>query len=520
MPAGRPAAAAGLEQAIGAEPGSFRQLSWLTDLASIGPGLQLAMAGTVQLDGVTGQVADRCTTVVGRDGDATVHARNLDFWGMGFWQPHATLVFVEPLGPDGAPDGLRYAHVGTVGELFAGSSGVNEAGLSVTSHLHATRDVALVSGRMRMGTASLLWEGVTGRHDRGGESIHVLFESLLRDASSVDEAIEVLRHHRPVGAWSFVVSDPSGDRAVIGTDARDFHVARGASVNTNFYLDPAMHARELNPARGPVEGARLRYARAEALLAAAGPALTPEAAAQLLRDRFDAAVGRDRATSANTVASPDTSQSVILVTAPGRAPVLWLADPNLDDPFRPAPFATFAAFHFDEGFAPGRTTHGELPFVDDPDLAHVGAAYRNAMRLVMDVRDQPGAAAALRAIDTDDAGIHLMAAWASAAVGETSVARATLDTIPLDGLSYHHRALAAWLDGELLRATGDEAGARGAWEHGLAGLDDPGPNAALDGLLRAVLAHRVAGGSSGALPFPDLKFQDVLELRTPGRAAR
>lgn len=138
----------------------------------------------------------------------------------------------------------------------------------------------------------------------------------------------------------------------------------------------------------------------------------------------------------------------------------------------------------------------------------------------MDVRDRPGAATALRAIDTDDAGIHLMAAWASAAVGETSVARATLDTIPLDGLSYHHRALAAWLDGELLRATGDEAGARGAWEHGLAGLDDPGPNAALDGLLRAVLAHRVAGGSSGALPFPDLKFQDVLELRTPGRAAR
>lgn len=381
--------ARGLESAIGAPPGSFRRTSWLTDLASIGPSLQLALAGTVQMDGLTGEVGDRCTTIVGRYGEATVQARNLDFWGMGFWQKHATLVFVEPLTTDGFPDGLRYAHVGTVGELFAGSSGVNEAGLAVTSHLHVTRDVALVGGRMRMSSTALLWEGITGRHDRSGESIHVLFESVLRDASTVPEAIEVLRRHRPVGAWSFVVSDPSGDRAVIATDALDFHVSRGASVDTNFYLDPAMHARELNPARGPVEGALLRFQRAAGLLDAAGPELTPEEAVDILRDRFDAGVQEVRAVSPNTVASPDTSQAVVFVTSPGRAPVLWLADPHADDPYEPAPFAPFASFDFGQGFRPGRQVGGEIPFVDDPELARVGAAYRDAMRLAIDEADRP-----------------------------------------------------------------------------------------------------------------------------------
>lgn len=110
-----------------------------------------------------------------------------------------------------------------------------------------------------------------------------------------------------------------------------------------------------------------------------------------------------------------------------------------------------------------------------------------------------------------------MAAWASASVGELSAAEAALATVRRESLSYQHRALHAWLQGELLRASGDEVGARAAWQRGLAGLDDTGPSAALDGPLRAVLQHRASGGKSGPLPFPDLKFQDIIELRTPGR---
>jgi hypothetical protein len=504
------ARARGLERAMGAEPGTFRRNAWLTDLASIGPSLQLALAGTVQFDAVTGQVGDRCTSVIGRDGQDTVHARNLDFWGMGYWQPHATLLFVEPLDASGQPDGHRYAHVGTVGEMLAGSSGVNEAGLAVTTHLHVTRDVALVSGRLRMSPLALLWEGLTGRHDQEGQSIYVLFEAVLRRAGSVEQAIEILREHRPVGAWSFVVSDPSGDRAVVAVNPREVHVSRGASVNTNFYLDEQMHMRELHPARGPLEGARLRYARAETLLAQAGEALEPSEAVQILRDTFDTAVGRERPVSANSVASPDTSQAVVFVTQPGQSPMLWLADPHVQRPYEPAPFAPFHAYRFDEGFAPGRQVHGELAWIEEPEVARVRAAYLEAMRLSLDAFDRPAAASALQAIQTEDAGIRLMSAWAQAAVGDLSSARAELARFRPDAASHHHRALAAWLEGELLRAAGDEEGARAAWRRGLEGLDG-----LLDRPLRAVLAHRAAGGKSATLPFPDLKFQDILELRTP-----
>ena len=503
--------ARGLEGALGLKTGTVHRYAWLADLASIGPSLQLALAGTVQVDPVTGSVGDRCTSVVGRDGEATVHARNLDFWGMGYWQRLATLSFVEPLTEDGQPDGLRYAQVGTVGEVFAGSSGVNEAGLAVTSHLHVTRDSALAFGRLRMKPLALLWEGLTGRHPRGGTSIYVLFERLLRDATDVEAAIAILRQRRPVGAWSFVLSDPSGDRAVVGTNPRDLHVSRSASVNTNFYLDEAMHRRELHPARGPLEGTRQRYARAEALLG--DGTLTPERATALLRDRFDAAAGAERAVSANTVLSPDTSQSVVFVTRPSGDHTLWLADPHADG-YTPAPLAPFAAWSFRDGFAPGRHVEEVLAYEEGP-LDALTAAYVDAMRLVLDANDRVRAAAALRALGTDDPGIRLMAAWSSAAVGETTQAREQLDQVDRARASAHHQALAGWLDGELLARAGDTARAERAWREALLILaDDDGRCELMDEPLRAVLEDRLAGGwQQTELPFPDLKFQDVLELR-------
>lgn len=507
------ARAAGLETALGLPAGTVRRYAWLGDLGSIGPALQLALAGTVQLDAATGRVSDRCTSVVGRDGDATVHARNLDYWGMGYWQPHATVLFVEPLDEEGRPDGLRYAHVGTVGELFAGTTGVNEAGVAISTHLHVTRDVALVLGRMRMSPVDMLWEGLAHRSELPGTSVYTLVESVLRDARTVEDAVAILEGTPPVGAWSFVVSDPSGDRAVVAADHVDHHAVRGASVETNFYRDPTMHGRELHPSRGPLEGARLRYDRAEALLGAGD--LDVERAVALLRDRFDLAVGRERPVSANSPLSPDTSQSAVVVSPPDGDPQLWLAEPFADG-YTPAPLAPFVGFSFAAGMAgPGRELLGELPA--DPGDRRVLVAYVDAMRLALDERDRPAAAAALRAIDTDDPGVRLMAAWASAATGAEDLARAELARFDGDRASHHHRILAHLLDGELARRAGDPDAARAAWERGLAeATADRGPEAELDGPLALVLRDRLARADRrprAALPFPDLKFQDVIELR-------
>lgn len=432
---------------------------------------------------------------------------------MGAWQRYATLLFVEPLTETGRPDGYKYAQVGTVGEVFAGSSGINEKGLAVTSHLHVTEDTALVFGRPRMKSTTLLWEGLTGRHPRGGTAVYVLFESLLRDAASVEEGIALLETHAPVGAWSFVLADPTGARAVVGRSYSDFHVARGQSVNTNFYLDAAMHARELHPARGPLEGARLRYARAEALLGDGD--LTVAQATELLRDRLDTAVGVERAVSANTILSPDTSQSVVLVSDPGGDHVLWLADPHADG-FTPAPLASFASFGFKEGFAPGHRVRDELPWTDDPAMAAVADPYLTAMHQATDLRDRTGAAATLRAIETDDPGVRLVSAWAWAATGDLDVSASELSRVDLERASLHHRALAGWLRGELAARGGDETGAVEAWREARGLLTDHAhPDCPLmDAPLSAVLDDRIAGGwKKSDLEFPDLKFQDVIALR-------
>lgn len=505
--------ARGLEEAISVASGTIERYAWLADLASIGPSLQLALGRTVQVDPVTGSVGDRCTSVVATNGDQTLLARNLDFWGMGYWQPHATLLFVEPLTAKGAANGYRYAQVGTVGELFAGSSAINEKGLAVTSHLHVTQDSALVFGRRRMKTTRLLWEGLTGRHPRDGTAVYVLFESLLRDAATVEEAIAILKAKSPVGAWSFVLADPSGDRAVVGRSYSDIHVARGQSVNTNYYLDPTMHELELHPARGPLEGTRRRYSRAETLLGDGN--LTPAEAADLLRDRFDTAVGVERPVSANTILSPDTSQSVVMVSDPGGNHVLWVADPHADG-LTPAPLATFAAFEFLEGFAPRRKVRHEIPWTDDPAMAVVAEPYITAMHQATDLRDPKSAAKTLRGIVTDDPGIRLVSAWATAATGDLDRAAAELARVEVSRASVHHQALAGWLEGELAARAGSESEAIKAWrDAGELLTKHVHPDCPLmDAPLRAVLDDRIAGGwKKTELEFPDLKFQDVIALR-------
>jgi hypothetical protein len=513
------ARAAGLERVLALPRGTVQRYAWLADLGAIGPSLQLALSKTVKLETPIAAMSSRCTSVVGQDGPSTVHARNLDYWGMGYWQPHATLTFVEPLDASGRPDGLRYAHVGTVGELFAGTTGVNEAGLVVSTHLHVTRDVALVDGRTELSPGRFAWEALTGRHLREGTAIYVLVEAVLREARTVDEAVVLLEGRAPVGSWSFVLSDPQGGRAVVGTDQRQRHTRWDTTVNTNFYFEPSMAARELHPARGPVEGTRLRYQRAAELLGD-GTLDVPRAVA-LLRDRFDAAVGHDRPVSPNSVMSPDTSQSVVIVTRPGGDAVLWLSEPQPDG-YTPAPLAPFFALSFGQGQdGPGRTLLGEIG-ADQTDRG-VLLAYLDAMRLALDEGDRPAAAARLRDIDTDDPGIALMAALASASVGEEALAGQHLARFRPQDASHHHRVLASWLQGELAWRASDAAGAREAWQQALRELDsDAGPNAALDAPMRVVLQDRLRRLALGheprlPLPFPDLKFQDVLALHTEGK---
>ncbi|MFZ5479255.1 MAG: carcinine hydrolase/isopenicillin-N N-acyltransferase family protein [Myxococcota bacterium] len=494
------ARAASFEATLGLAPGTWEDWAWITELSSVGPGLLIA-------------TASRCTSVVGREGDATVHARNFDYWGMDYWQPNATVVFVDPRDAEGRSSGFRYASLGTVGELFGGSTSVNEPGLVVTTHLNASRDVAILDGRSRMSMLTLLSSAWLGPRRQVGTSIYAVVERLLRHAPDVARAVDLLEGTRTLGAWTLVLSDPSGERAVVGITQREVRALRGESVATNFYLDEAMRAREFAPVRGPVEGAHRRYDRARTLLEGLGGRLGLAEAVAILRDRFDTALGEDRAVSPNTIVSPDTSQSVVVVTRPGGDHDLWIAEPHLDGR-TPAPLAPFFGIRFRDGFTPGGVTLGSVAFAPDPALEPVAAGYVAAMSALIDADDARGAWERLRALDTQDGGVLLMRAWLGASIGDTGAATEDLAAARSRPLAYHHVTLAEVLAGELARARRDPPAALAAFERALASLEAEGTYAGADAMLATALQARIAREGRGrpVLPAPDLKFQDVLGL--------
>lgn len=510
--------AAALEAKLGLPAGEVRRYAWLSELGSIGPAVQVATSGIVQIDGVTGKPIGGCTSFIGQGPGGTLHARNVDFWGMGFWQKYATIVFVEPLTPRGEPDGYRYAQVSDVGEVFAGTTGINEPGLVVTTHLHLARDVTLVDGRLHRSALGLLLHARFGPKDQPQVSVLRVVETLLRRAASVRDAVWLLAGLRTAGAWSFVLSDRSGDSAVVGMNSRHVAVTGGATLQTNFYPDAGMRSRELIPARGPVEGAQLRYARARALIDAE-PLTVPRAIA-ILRDRLDLATGYDRFASPNSVLSPDATQSIVFETPKVGPSTLWIATPHPDG-LTPSALADLVAVPFDAGFDASRCPDGcvrqSLPYTPGPMDAAV-TTYAAAIHQLVDEHDPAAALLLLRSIPGDDPGVHLVAAWLAASLGDFTAANAELaltraSTRPL---SHHHQALAAFLEGTLAREAGDEPAATRAFTAALALVEGPDPlPGGLDRLLLPAIRARLAHPNARRplLPAPDLKFQDVFGLR-------
>lgn len=503
--------AAGLEEALGLPASEFRRYAWLSELGSIGPAVRVATSGIGQIDGVTGAPIGGCTSFTGQGPGGTLHGRSVDFWGMGFWQKYATIVFVEPLNREGGADGYRYAQVSDVGEVFAGTTGINEPGLAVTTHLHLSRDVTLVDGRLQKSAIGLLLHARFGPKDQPQVSVLRVVESLLRRAASVEEALPLLADLRTAGAWSFVLSDRSGDTAVVGMTSRDVAVARGADLQTNFYPDAGMRSRELIPARGPVEGAQLRYARARALIDAE-PLDVPRAIA-ILRDRFDLATGYDRFASPNSVLSPDATQSIVFETPAVGASTLWVATPHPDG-VTPSALAGFVGVSFAAGFDPVGCPDGcvsrTLPYAPGP-LDEDASRYARAILELVDNDDPAAALRTLRGIPGDDPGVHLVAAWLAASIGDFAASRAefTLTRASPRALSHHHQALAAILEGTLAQEAGDDTAAARAFTAALALAEGPDPlPGGLDRLLLPAIRSRLAHPHAHhpPLPAPDLKF--------------
>lgn len=158
-----------------------------------------------------------CTSVATKTAQgAFTYGRNLDFAGVGVWDKHPMLLAIEPA-PGSAE--LRHLVIGADGLLFGGITGVNERGITFAVHQNYSTDIGV-----------------------NGVPMVLIGELVLRGARTLDEAVAILRAHRPAILWTFVLTDlRSGEARAVESSSRHFLERRmsGPSfAQTNHALHP------------------------------------------------------------------------------------------------------------------------------------------------------------------------------------------------------------------------------------------------------------------------------------------
>lgn len=195
-----------------------------------------------------------------------LHARNFDYHGVDCWPKSAAVVFHEP------DEGLRYVSVSAAGVLMGGVTAMNEAGLSLTVHQHMFTDQTTL----------------------GGTPIGCIGDEIMRKARSLDDAEAILSQHRPIGCWTYLVTDAHRREVLCWEEdpKRRARVRRGADGGdtfgyANIYLDPELGATEQALYGSYWRHNRARYARVNELLAQGFGDHSPNRMASILADQGD-----------------------------------------------------------------------------------------------------------------------------------------------------------------------------------------------------------------------------------------
>jgi tetratricopeptide (TPR) repeat protein len=212
-----------------------------------------------------------CTSAIAW-GDATkdgrlLHARNFDYHGVGCWPDNAAVIFHEP------DEGQRFVSVSAAGVPLGGATAMNESGLTLTVHQHMFTDRASMGG---------LPIGLTG-------------DVIMREATTLDEAEEILKAQVPIGCWTYLITDGNRREVLCWEENPDRNAAKrvgngdGASTfrYTNIYLDRPLGDTEVNLYGSYWRHNYGRYRRAGQLLQDQAGSLDPLAMASILGDTGD-----------------------------------------------------------------------------------------------------------------------------------------------------------------------------------------------------------------------------------------
>jgi hypothetical protein len=240
-----------------------------------------------------------CTSFVAK-GDATADghaylARNFDFEVGSVYDEHKVVFLVEEEGK------IPYASVSWPGFIGA-VSGMNARGVGVVIHGGRARDT---------------------RED--GEPVVHTTRRILAEASTVDEAIAIVEAQKAMVSHILLVSDASGDAAVIerapGEPVWIRHIDGDVLGVTNHFEGP-FATDEKNVSIRKNTSTLSRRARLDELLEASH-ALTPEGMTAILRDKKAVGGGDVPLGNRGTIDAVIATHAVVM---DGTAKVLWVSE--------------------------------------------------------------------------------------------------------------------------------------------------------------------------------------------------
>ncbi len=356
-----------------------------------------------------------CSTLMVWDGASDNgqlrHARNFDFPGIGVWDRVPAVVFCEP------DEGERYGFVTARGADTPGVTAFNEAGITVTMHTRFHRDVTF-----------------------DGAAIVDIGHDIARRATSIDEAIAIVRERPSASTWGIAVSSAREHKAVaIEANARKVSVIEPGDRDhvscANRYRHSEMVVGQVAASSAWDAHSTGRQGRLEMLVAEhrSSGGMTVEALQNALNDRVDPSAPHAARGSGAIVSQPATVKSIVACPEERAIHVSVGPAPTSRGPYVRVNWAW-------DGPVGGR----ELERVDAPvstDAAERAFdCYTEASRLDRQVDDWRGALAQLEqaiALQPDDPSYRFPAGVLTMRTGDFAAAQAhleaglTTETIPL-----------------------------------------------------------------------------------------
>jgi len=165
-----------------------------------------------------------CTSFVAFD-DMTLdgqlcHGRNLDFPVLNSWDKFSTVIYQYPT------DAQMYVSITTAGVHVPGVTAYNESGLILGIHQLFTTDASV-----------------------RGVPIVIICGEIIKNATSIDEAIQIVRRMKRAGNWAIVLSSHREKRAVvIETSPKEVYVRESKDhliAHSNYCFSPHLKKHEI-----------------------------------------------------------------------------------------------------------------------------------------------------------------------------------------------------------------------------------------------------------------------------------